>query len=317
VRILVALGGNALAREGERGTWDEQAANARVIAGGLAALHAAGHDVVVTHGNGPQVGTLAVQQHGRRDTPALPLDALVAMTQGQLGYLLQQALSEVAPHLPTVAVVTRVLVDRDDPAFGNPTKPIGPYYGEAEALQLAERNGWHVAEDAGRGWRRVVPSPAPREVLEFAAVRALAGSGALVMAGGGGGVPVARDGGRLHGVEAVIDKDRTSLVLARAAACDMLLMVTGVPRVALDFGTRWQRDVPWLTVGQARRHLGEGEFPPGSMGPKVEAGAAFAADGGRAVITSGERMLAAVAGEDGTWIVPDGAAAPALTTVAA
>jgi carbamate kinase len=317
VRILVALGGNALAREGERGTWDEQAANARVIAGGLAALHAAGHDVIVTHGNGPQVGTLAVQQHGRRDVPSLPLDALVAMTQGQLGYLLQQALSDVAPGIPSVAVVTRVVVDPDDPAFAHPTKPIGAYYGEAEALQLAERNGWHVASDAGRGWRRVVPSPRPLEVLEFEGIRALAASGALVMAGGGGGVPVAREGEGLRGVEAVIDKDRTSLVLARATACEVLLMVTGVPRVALDFGTRWQRDVPWLTAAQARRHLGEGEFPPGSMGPKVEAAAAFAAEGGRAIITSGERMEAAVAGADGTWIVPDAASAPARATAAA
>lgn len=316
MRILVALGGNALAREGQRGTWQEQQANARVVARGLVALHRAGHEVIVTHGNGPQVGALAVQQEGGREVPPMPLDALVAMTQGELGYLLQQAVSEIDPGIPTAALITRVRVDERDPAFDPPTKPIGPHYDEGDARRRADRFGWTVGPDSGRGWRRLVPSPRPLEVLEFDSIRALSERGTLVMAGGGGGVPVAWDGAPVHGVEAVVDKDRTSLVLGTATGCDLLLMVTGVSRVALDFGTRWQRDIAWMTVAQARRHLGEGEFPPGSMGPKVEAAAAFAAAGGRAVITSGDGMLAAVAGEDGTWVVPDAAGPPTLARAA-
>jgi len=316
MRILVALGGNALAREGQRGTWQEQLDNARTVARAVADLHARGHEVIVTHGNGPQVGSLAIQQRGSmREVPALPLDALVAMTQGLLGYLFQQAIAEVAPHVPTAAIVTRVRVDPADPAFANPAKPIGPYYGEAEALKRAHADGWTVGPDSGRGWRRLVPSPRPLEILECDRIRMLADRGTLVIAGGGGGVPVAANGAP-RGVEAVIDKDRTSLVLADAAGCDTLLMVTGVDRVALDFGTRWQRELARLTVAQALRHLGEGEFPPGSMGPKVEAGAAFARDGKRAIITSPERIAEAIAGNSGTWIVPDAEGPSALACAA-
>ncbi len=316
MRILVALGGNALAREGQRGTWQEQLQNARTVASAVVELHAAGHEVIVTHGNGPQVGALAIQQRASmREVPALPLDALVAMTQGMLGYLFQQAIAEVAPHVPTAAVITRVRVDTDDPAFANPAKPIGPYYGEAEALKRASSDGWTVGPDSGRGWRRLVPSPRPLEILECDRIRMLADRGTLVIAGGGGGVPVAANGSTV-GVEAVIDKDRTSLVLAEAAGCDTLLMVTGVDRVALDFGTRWQRSVARLTVAQALRHLDEGEFPPGSMGPKVESGAAFAEAGGRAIITSPEQITAAIAGTSGTWIVPDAEGPSALAEAA-
>jgi carbamate kinase len=306
MRLLVALGGNALAREDQRGTWDEQCANARVVAAGLAQLYASGHAVVVTHGNGPQVGSLALQQaHGAVEVPALPLDALVAMTQGQLGYLMQQSIGEIAPKLPTAVLITRVRVDASDAAFVHPAKPIGPYYGEAEALQRGQREGWVVGPDAGRGWRRLVASPTPLEVLEAMHIRMLYEAGVMVIACGGGGVPVTLDGNELRGVAAVIDKDRTSLLLARDIGCDTLVMATGVARVALDFGTRWQHDIECLTVTQALRHLAEGEFPPGSMGPKIEAGAAFAAGGGRAVITSPDRLEAALARRDGTWIVPD------------
>jgi len=206
-------------------------------------------------------------------------------------------------------------VDTDDPAFANPAKPIGPYYGEAEALKRASSDGWTVGPDSGRGWRRLVPSPRPLEILECDRIRMLADRGTLVIAGGGGGVPVAANGSTV-GVEAVIDKDRTSLVLAEAAGCDTLLMVTGVDRVALDFGTRWQRSVARLTVAQALRHLDEGEFPPGSMGPKVESGAAFAEAGGRAIITSPEQITAAIAGTSGTWIVPDAEGPSALAEAA-
>jgi len=306
MRILVSLGGNALARQGQRGTWDEQFANARTVAVALAQLWSAGHSIIVTHGNGPQVGSLAVQQtRGSKEVPALPLDALVAMTQGELGYIIQQCVSEVAPTLPTVVVITRVRVDADDAAFSRPVKPIGPYYDEREARRRAARDGWVVGPDAGRGWRRLVPSPAPVEVIEAPHIRSLCESGVMVVGGGGGGVPVAAVGPTLRGVEAVIDKDRTSLVLARDTGCDTLVLVTGVAQVALDFGTRWQRNIGCLTVSQALRHLDEGEFPPGSMGPKIEAAAAFAAAGGRAVISSPDRLVAALDGQDGTWIVPD------------
>jgi carbamate kinase len=306
MRILVSLGGNALTREDQRGTWDEQCANAHAIAAALAGLFTTGHSVIITHGNGPQVGSLAVQQAcGSGEVPPLPLDALVAMTQGEIGYLIQQSISEVAPLVPTVVVVTRVRVDPADPRLSQPVKPIGPYYDEPEARRRAERDGWVVGSDAGRGWRRLVASPAPLEVVEADQIRTLNESGVVVIAAGGGGVPVARSGGGLRGISAVIDKDRTSLVLARDTGCDTLILATGVPQVALGFGTRWQQSIGCLTVSQARRHLAEGEFPAGSMGPKIEAAAAFAAGGGRAVITSPDRILAALEGHDGTWIVPD------------
>jgi len=306
MRILVSLGGNALAREGQRGTWDEQRANARAIASSLAYLFSSGHSIIIAHGNGPQVGSLAVQQiTGSGEVPALPLDALVAMTQGELGYLIQQSIGEVAPTLPTVVVITRVRVEAGDVAFSQPVKPIGPYYEEQEARRRAERYGWVVGPDAGRGWRRLVPSPSPVEVLEAAQIRMLSESGVMVIAAGGGGVPVVRSGTAVRGIEAVIDKDRTSLVLAQDTECDTLILATGVSQVALGFGTRWQQNIGCLTVRQARRHLAEGEFPAGSMGPKIEAAAAFAAAGGRAVITSPDRLVEALDGRDGTWIVPD------------
>jgi carbamate kinase len=306
MRILVSLGGNALAREGQRGTWDEQRANARAIAASLVQLSSSGHSIIIAHGNGPQVGSLAVQQiTGSGEVPPLPLDALVAMTQGELGYLIQQSIGEVAPMLPTAVIITRVRVDAADVAFSQPVKPIGPYYEEHEARRRAERYGWVVGPDAGRGWRRLVASPAPVDVLEAAQIRMLSESGVMVIAAGGGGVPVVRSGAAVHGVEAVIDKDRTSLVLARDTECDTLLLATGVSQVALGFGTRWQQNIGCLTVRQARRHLADGEFPAGSMGPKIEAAAAFAAAGGRAVITSPDRLVEALDGRDGTWIVPD------------
>jgi carbamate kinase len=305
VRLLLALGGNALSRDDQRGTWEEQRENARLVARLVARLHRAGHRVVLTHGNGPQVGALALQQRAVSALPHMPLDALVAMTQGQIGYLLQQVMGEEAPDVPTATLLTRVVVDPADPAFAAPTKPIGPFYSEGEAEVLARANGWTVGPDSGRGWRRMVASPVPRAVCERDQVALLARHEGVIIAGGGGGVPVVPDGAGFRGVEAVVDKDRCALVLARDTGCDVLALVTGVRRVALDFGTRWQRDLAWCTAGEARRHLEGGEFPPGSMGPKVEAAAAFAEAGGRAVITSPEALVDAIAGDDGTWIVPD------------
>jgi carbamate kinase len=320
VRIVIAIGGNAIVAEHERGTWAEQRANATAIAHQLVALWRAGHELVLTHGNGPQVGALHTQ-HTRTaaEVPQLPFDALVAMTQGQLGYLLQTAIEEVEPRIPTATVLTRVTVEPDDPSFANPTKPIGRFFGEERAARAAAGSGLTVASDAGRGWRTVVASPKPCEIIEFEQVRILADRGVVVIAAGGGGIPVVRRAGRLDGVEAVIDKDRASAVLARDVQADLLVMLTGVERVALDFGTRWQRDMARLTVSDAEQLLEAGEFPPGSMGPKVESGARFVREGGRAtIVTRAEQLPGAVEGTGGTRIVPDaeGPSATAYTSAA-
>jgi carbamate kinase len=323
MRIVVAIGGNAIIAEHERGTWAEQRANAAVVARELAALKRAGHQLVLTHGNGPQVGALHVQRSRARDeVPELPFDALVAMTQGQLGYLLQEAIEDADPSIRTATVLTRVRVESGDASFSDPTKPIGRFYPDERQARLAAGEDHCVAPDAGRGWRTVVPSPRPRGIVEFEPVAALARCGVLVIAAGGGGIPVVRRKRGLEGVEAVIDKDRASAVLARAVDADLLVMLTGVEHVALDFGTRWQRDMARLTVSDAEQLLAQGEFPPGSMGPKVESGARFVREGGlAAIVTSAERLPDAVGGSAGTRIVPDAegpsATAPTSPTIVA
>jgi len=307
MRIVVAIGGNAIIAEHEHGTWTEQRANAAVIARELASLKRSGHELVLTHGNGPQVGALHVQ-HSRagEEVPALPFDALVAMTQGQLGYLLQTAIEDADPGVRTATILTRVRVEPDDPSFSHPTKPIGRFFDDERDARRAAGKTLSVAPDAGRGWRTVVPSPRPQEIVEFEQIAALARAGMLVIAAGGGGIPVVRRDGGLSGAEAVIDKDRASAVLAGAVDASLLVMLTGVDRVALDFGTRWQRDMARLTVSDAERLLAEGEFPPGSMGPKVESAARFVREtGGVAIVTCAERLLDAVQGAAGTRVVPD------------
>ena len=308
MRIVIATGGNAIIAEHERGTWAEQRANAAAVARELAMLKRAGHELVLTHGNGPHVGALHTQ-HTRTasEVPPLPFDALVAMTQGQLGYLLQSAIEAVNAELRTATVLTRVLVQPDDPSFAQPTKPIGRFFRDEHEARVAAGSGLNVASDAGRGWRTVVASPQPKEIIEVEQIRSLVEGGILVIAAGGGGIPVVRTDSCLEGVEAVIDKDRASAVLARAVDADLLVMLTGVQRIALDFGTRWQRDMARLTVSDASRLLAAGEFPPGSMGPKVESAIRFLAEGGQAaIVTCAERLREAVDGDAGTRIVPDG-----------
>jgi carbamate kinase len=303
--VVIALGGNALVAEGQRGTAREQLENARRVADVLAEM-AAGWRLVVTHGNGPQVGALALQQEAARDeVPAMPLDVLDAMTEGFLGYVLISAMTERIPH-GAAAMLTRVEVDPADPAFERPTKPIGPFYTEDEARRLAADHGWVVADDAGRGWRRVVPSPQPLRVVEAEAIATLLERDVVVVAGGGGGIPVvSRPGGRLDGVAAVIDKDRSAALLASAVSADLLVLLTGVPRILLDFGLPQQRAVERLSADEAHRYLDEGQFPPGSMGPKVEAALRFVENGGQAAIVSDFAHAAeAVAGRHGTRIVP-------------
>jgi carbamate kinase len=306
MRIVVAVGGNALIRAGQQGTWPEQLANVREIVASVLDLRGLGHEVVLTHGNGPHVGALLLQNKlGEAEAAPLPLDALIAMTQGWIGYLLESSFAELDPTVPVAALLTRVMVDLEDAAFGAPDKPVGPFYDELEARRRAKELGWDVAPDAGRGWRRVVPSPHPLEVLGERHVRALLDQGSVVIACGGGGIPVAEQGSEVVGVAGVIDKDRCSARLAADIGADVLVLLTGVPRVALDYGTRWERELSTLTVDEAMQGLADGDFPAGSMGPKIESAERFVTEaGGRALITSADHLVAAIGGHDGTWIVP-------------
>ena len=307
MRIVVAVGGNALIRAGQQGTWDEQLANVREIVSAVLDLRGLGHEVVLTHGNGPHVGALLLQNKlGEAEAAPLPLDALIAMTQGWIGYLLESSFAELDPTVPIAVLLTRVMVDLEDAAFGAPDKPVGPFYDELEARRRAKELGWDVAADAGRGWRRVVPSPHPLEVLGERHVRALLEQGSVVIACGGGGIPVAEQGAEVVGVAGVIDKDRCSARLAADIEADVLVLLTGVPRVALDYGTRWERELSTLTVDQAVQGLADGDFPAGSMGPKIESAERFVTEsGGRALITSAAHLVEALGGRNGTWIVPE------------
>jgi carbamate kinase len=310
MRIVVAVGGNALIKAGQQGSWPEQLENVREVAEAVLALHEQGHQVVLTHGNGPQVGALLLQNAlGEQETP-LPLDALIAMTQGQIGYLLESAFAAIDASVPVAALLTRVLVDPHDPAFEHPTKPVGPFYSELEARRRAEVYGWDIVSDAGRGWRRVVPSPQPLKVFGTEHVTALLENGAVVIACGGGGIPVTAGDGEVAGVAGVIDKDRCSERLAAEIGADVLVLLTGVPRVAIDYGTRWERELSQLTIEDVDRGLREGEFPDGSMGPKMESAARFVQEtGGRALVTSADRLVTAITGTDGTWVVREAVAA--------
>ncbi|MGH9118153.1 MAG: carbamate kinase [Acidimicrobiales bacterium] len=293
---VVALGGNALTRQGQPGTYEEQLANAREMARGVAALWRGDWRVVIAHGNGPHVGQLAIQQRaGATVVPAQPLFSLVAMTQGQIGSLLTLALLDQlgGEIVGVVSVTTHVVVQPDDPAFAAPSKPIGPFMEADEAAAAASTNGWTVADDAGRGLRRVVPSPEPLAVVEAPAIEALTGAGYLVIACGGGGVPVAMTDRGYEGVDAVVDKDYAAQRLATAIAAEALVLVTGVPNVQLDFGTPSQRPEHVLTVDEAERHLARGQFAAGSMGPKVDASIRFLRDGGSVAVITTPRLVVA------------------------
>ena len=311
---VVAVGGNALTAAGQAGTSAEIEANAIGMANCIADLVRTGATVAVVHGNGPQVGNLALQQdEARAVVPPQPLHALCGMTQGQLGSVLVRAIDAACGPGTAVAVVTHVTVDEDDPAFGTPTKPIGPYFSSERAAELARERGWTVVEDSGRGHRRVVASPRPTGVLEMRAVRTLLAAGHVVLAAGGGGIAVSRTAGGLVGMEAIIDKDLAAAQLATAIGAEELYLLTAVDGVVLDHGTSRARPVDRMSADEARRHLADGQFPPGSMGPKVDAAVAFLDSGGRrAIITSASRLVDAVAGRPGagTLFVPAAGAAP-------
>jgi carbamate kinase len=306
---LIAIGGNSLIRAGEKGTVAEQRANARRTAKAIVQIIRAGFRVVVTHGNGPQVGAALLRSERAADhVYTHPLDVCDATTQGEIGYLLQQSLqaelAEAGLTTPVVTVVTQVVVALDDPAMSHPTKPIGPFYSEREARAKQDEFGWAVVEDAARGYRRVVPSPEPLEIVEEGVIRRLVDTDVLVVAVGGGGIPVVRQGRELRGVEAVIDKDRASALLAARLGTDDFIISTDADRVYVNYKKPNQRPLGRVTAAEMAAHYRDGQFPPGNMGPKVESALRFLASGGHEVIiTSYERLLDAVRGEAGTHIV--------------
>jgi carbamate kinase len=310
-KLVVAIGGNAIQPPGDGGSADAQRHRIEETAAKLADLVQAGRELVITHGNGPQVGNILMQNEEARNlAPAMPLDVCGAESQAQIGYLLAQALrNEFAVRRMdrgVVAVVTQVLVDASDPAFANPTKPIGPVYTRESDLIVKRAKGWKLVEDQARGgWRRVVPSPVPLDIIEKDTIRRLVedGDGNVVICAGGGGIPVVRRAGRLVGVEAVIDKDLAASVLGRVLGWKGLVIATDVEKVALGYGKPTQRLLDELSVAEAKKHLAEGQFPPGSMGPKIQAAIDFLSTGGEfVVVTDLDHIVEAVDGKAGTRI---------------
>jgi len=310
-RTVLALGGNAIQPASGPGTIEEQFRVTEATMAQVLELLRGGEQVILTHGNGPIVGNILIRNEAAADTiPPTPLYICGADSQGGIGLMLQQALHNVSNRqgidTHVVTVVTQTVVDANDPAFRRPTKPIGPFYTELEARRMEKERGWTMREDAGRGWRRVVASPDPIRIVELETIRTLVGIGQVVIAAGGGGIPVGQTpSGEYYGVEAVVDKDLAAVVLAEAVKADRLVIVTAVDRVALDFGQPSQRDINVMTADEAQEHLDDGQFPAGSMGPKILGAIRFIRNGGREVLITSPEMLAdALAGRGGTRIVP-------------
>ena len=306
---MIALGGNAIHQPGQRGTVQEQLRNVESTADQIAELISRGCRIVITHGNGPQVGAILIQQEAAREqTPPMPLDVCGAQSQGQIGYMLQQSLGKMLARRsierPAVTVVTQMVVSPHDPAFHNPTKPVGPFYTEDYARQRMQSANERWIEDAGRGWRKVVPSPDPIRIVERDAIISLVRSGAIVIANGGGGIPVIERNGHYEGIEAVIDKDLGGECLARDVRADILMILTDVGQVALNYRMADQRDLDTVTLAEITQYQREGHFKAGSMGPKVEACRRFVSQGGEAaIIASLEHAVDAVEGRRGTRII--------------
>lgn len=309
---VVAFGGNALLRSEDHGTQEEQIARAKQAARWLAEIVRHGYKLIVVHGNGPQVGNILVQaEEASTKIPPQSLDVCVAQTEGSIGFMLQQAIRNRLDSIglgsgEVATILTEVEVDPADPAFKRPTKPIGPFFTRYRAEALERDLGWTMKEDSGRGWRHVVPSPRPLRILNVNTVSRMLEAAAVVIAAGGGGIPVVKGrDGQWRGIEAVIDKDYASAKLAADLGADLFLILTGVPKVALDYGKPTQRDVDRLTVAEAEKHLAEGQFPPGSMGPKIESAIAFVkATGKQVLITDVDVLREALQGNGGTAIVP-------------
>jgi len=308
--IVIALGGNALLKRGQKGSFDEQYQNVKTTVSKIADLIVSGYKIVLTHGNGPQVGaTLLRHEAAKNIAPPFPLDACGAETQGFIGYMIQQALRNELKSRGidkyVVTVISRVIVDKHDLAFQNPTKPIGPFYSKDEADKLLQgRPDLVVKEDAGRGYRRVVPSPDPKIIAERFAIRALVDSGFVVVACGGGGIPIIEEGTQTTGVEAVIDKDLASQRLATLIGANVLVILTDVSGVYINYGTPKQEMITEITSGKLKNYLREGQFKEGSMAPKVEAAMRFVESGGeRAIIAELGSLLEALDGKTGTHVV--------------
>ncbi len=311
--IVVALGGNAITREFEEGNIPQQFENTRRSLTHIIDLLKEGYNMVITHGNGPQVGNALIRvEESRHLVPPLPLGIIVADLQGGMGYMIEQCLinkmHDMGVKRQVATLVTQVLVDKDDPSINNPTKFVGPFFKKEQVKELEEKRGWVMKEDKGRGYRRVVPSPIPKGVVEKDIIKHLVDTGVVVIAAGGGGIPVyidhTRHEGWLEGVDAVIDKDLASAVLGLEIGAEKLIIITGVEKVALKFGTPEQVNLDRLTVSEAKKYMAQGEFPKGSMGPKIQAAINFIEGGGKEVIiTSIEKTSQALKGNAGTRIV--------------
>ncbi|MFA5830449.1 MAG: carbamate kinase [Candidatus Paceibacterota bacterium] len=310
-RIIIALGGNAIQQKGEKGTHEESFVNVRATMKALAPIamnHA--YEVIITHGNGPQVGNLLIQNAaGKSFVPEMPLFLCDAMSQGEIGYWMEQSLGDFfdtkgsKKHI--VTVLSQVVVKKNDPAFKNPTKPVGPFYSKEEAEKIRTESGFVFKEDAGRGFRRVVPSPEPIGFVETDVVRDLIKCGHVVIAGGGGGIPVVEKGKKLAGVDAVIDKDKTTAVLGDLLKADLFIILTAIPEVKLNFGKPEEKAIRSMRVAEAKKYLKEGHFAEGSMKPKIEAAIAYLKGGAKrqVLITDAESFDKALAGNGGTWLI--------------
>jgi carbamate kinase len=307
---VLAIGGNSLIRSKDKSSFADQLATTADTCRHIADLVESGQEVVVTHGNGPQVGFILIRSHlSRNRLPEVPFDACNAQTQAEIGYMIQQSLDNEfrkrGIKKPAATVVTQVVVSAVDPAFQSPSKPVGPFYTKAEAARLEKDLGWKVREDAGRGFRRLVPSPQPIEVVEKPEIQTLLAAGAVVIACGGGGIPVVRDNGTLKGVAAVIDKDLASSLLAGELGAERLVISTAVEQVYLNYGQANQQALKDVKTSEMRKHLAAKQFPSGSMGPKVAAALDFLQRGGKEVIiTDPEHLAEALQGKAGTHMTP-------------
>ncbi len=306
---VVAFGGNAILDAGDDGSFTTQLEKAKAACRQMLDILHKGYQLILVHGNGPQVGNLLIQFEKASDViPVPPLDVAVASSQGLLGHILEismrTVLEEDRMQREVATILTQVVVNPDDPAFAKPTKPIGPFYSREEAEHHQKVDGWHVVEDSGRGWRRVVCSPQPRKILELNTIKYLAENGTVVIACGGGGIPVNYLTDRVVGTDGVIDKDSTAALLAYNIGAELFIILTGVDRVYLDFGKPTQRPVDVMTVAEARTWLMEGQFPPGSMGPKIRSAVEYVEKGGtEAIITSQGNIIAAMQSKTGTRVV--------------
>jgi carbamate kinase len=308
-RAVIALGGNAITQPGQEGTVEQDYANLEQSLDGVIAVLERGYDVVLTHGNGPQVGNQMIRvELAKGEAPVLPLDVMGADIQGGLGYMIERVLRSKLRRRGMAhrvcCMLTMVEVDAADPAFGNPTKFVGPFFEQHEVEALQRDRGWIMKEDKGRGWRRVVPSPEPKSIIERQEIVALIEAGTVVISGGGGGIPVSRTAsGDLVGVEGVVDKDLASAIIALAVGAPELVILTGVERVQIHYGTPQAKALHIVSVDEARRHLADGQFPAGSMGPKMEAACRFVEGGGsRCLITDVFKLPEALEGHTGTWV---------------